>query len=353
MMRAVRHPMNAALAAFFCFSGLVHGAESMSASDARVARMGRTVDADAGAVRFAYPGVSFFVRFQGTSLAVDAASTGDRSYLDVIVDGAVRTLHVEPAGRRLVLADGLPPGAHTVQVLHRSETWHGTVTLARFATDGGFVAPPVLPARRLMFLGDSVTCGEALERTPPGPKQPAWWNPRVSYGMLAGAALQAQVHLVCHGGRGLVRSWNGKTDEFNLGRLYELAIAEPARPEPWDQRRYALDLIVSAIGTNDFNQGIPEREAYVREYVRLVRTLRRDHPQARIVLTEGAILNGEKKAALREYIDETIRRVADARVYHVVSQHYPGDAADAHPTREQHARMAEDLVPQLREVMGW
>lgn len=325
----------------------------MLANDARVARMGRTVDADAGAVRFAYPGVSFFVRFDGTSLAVDAASTGDRSYLDVVVDGVARTLHIDPAARRHVLAEALPPGVHTAQVLHRSETWHGTVTLTRFATDGSFVAPPVPPARRLMFLGDSVTCGEALERTPPGPKQPVWWNPRMSYGMLAGAALQAQVHLVCHGGRGLVRSWNGRTDEFNLARLYELAIADPARPEAWDRRRYAPDLIVSAIGTNDFNQGIPEREAYVREYVRLVQALRRDHPQARIVLTEGAILSGGKKAALRGYIDETIRRVGDARVAHVDSRHYPGDAADAHPTREQHARMAQDLVPQLRRLMGW
>jgi Carbohydrate esterase 2 N-terminal/GDSL-like Lipase/Acylhydrolase family len=352
-MRAARHPMNATLVAFFCLSGPAHGAESMTAGDVRVARMGRSVDAGAGAVRFAYPGVSFFVRFEGTSLALDAASTGDKSYLDVIVDGAVRTLHVEPAGRRHVLAEALPRGVHTAQVLHRSETWHGTVTLGTFATDGHFAAPPELPARRLMFLGDSVTCGEALERTPPGPKQPVWWNPRVSYGMLAGTALGAQVHLVCHGGRGLVRSWNGRMDEFNLGRLYELAIADPARPQAWDQRHYAPDLIVSAIGTNDFNQGIPERETYVREYVRLVRTLRRDHPQARIVLTEGAILNGEKKAVLRAYIDETIRQVGDTRVGSVMSRHYPGDAADAHPTREQHAFMAEDLVPQLRALMGW
>lgn len=352
-MRAARHPINAALAAFFCFSNVAVGAEMVTAGDARVARMGRTVDVEGGAVRFAYPGVSFFVRFDGTSLALDAASTGDKSWLDVVVDGTVRTIHLAPAGGRYILADGLAPGTHTAQVLHRSETWHGTVTLGTFATDGHFAAPPALPTRRLMFLGDSVTCGEALERTPPGPKQVLWWNPRVSYGMLAGAALGAQVHLVCHGGRGLVRSWNGRTDEFNLGRLYELAIADPARPEGWDQKRYAPDLIVSAIGTNDFNQGIPEREAYVREYVRLVRTLRRDHPQARIVLTEGAILDGEKKAALRAYVNETVRQVGDARVGSVMSRHYPGDSADAHPTREQHASMAADLVPQLRALMGW
>jgi lysophospholipase L1-like esterase len=348
----MRHAFAAALAAFLCLADAA-AAEQITAGGPQVARMGRTVDGADGAVRFAYPGVSFFLKFEGRRLTLDAASTGGKSWLDVIVDGAVRTIHVAPGGGQYVLFEAAEPALRSVQVLHRSETWHGTVSLRGFATDGRFLAPPALPARRLMFLGDSVTCGEALERTPAGPKQSIWWNPRLSYGMLAGEALRAQVHLVCHGGRGLVRSWNGRTDEFNLERLYELAVADPAHPEPWDQRRYVPDLIVSAIGTNDFNPGIPARRAYVGKYAALVRALLRDHPQARIVLTEGAILDGEKKAALRACIDETIHQVGDPRVTSVVSRHYPGDALDAHPTRDQHAAMAADLVPQLRAVMGW
>jgi len=354
-MRLPNFVLSAASAALFVL-GQAGAAETIAATDARVAWMGRTV-VDAGTASFAYPGVSAYLRFDGGKLVMDVASTGRKSWLDIVVDGQVRAVHLVQGRSRVVLVDRRMKGQRkkesTVQVLHRSETWQGTVTVRGFTTDGAFAAPPELPPRRLMVLGDSVTCGEALDRTPPGKKDAVWWNPRLSYGMLAGQALQAQVHLVCHGGRGLVRSWNGRTDEFNLGRLYELAIADPPRPVPWDQHRYAPDLIVSAIGTNDFTPGIPEREAYVTEYVTLVQTLLRDHPQARIVLTEGAILDGEKKAALREYIDETIRRVGDARVGSVISRHYPGDATDAHPTRAQHAQMAADLVPQLRAVMGW
>ncbi len=343
--------LSAASAALWVL-GQAGAAETIAATDARVAWMGRTV-VEAGAASFAYPGVSAFLRIDGGKLVMDVASTGRKSWLDIVVDGQVRAVNLAPGLSRVVLVDSKEKASHTVQVLHRSETWQGTVTVRGFTTDGRFTAPRALPGRRVMVLGDSVTCGEALDRTPPGKKDAVWWNPRLSYGMLAGQALQAQVHLVCHGGRGLVRSWNGRTDEFNLGRLYELAIADPARPVPWDQRRYAPDLIVSAIGTNDFTPGIPEREGYVKEYVALVRTLLRDHPQARIVLTEGAILDGEKKAALRAYIDETIRRVGDARVGSVISKHYPGDATDAHPTRAQHAQMAADLVPQVRALMGW
>ncbi|QGZ38858.1 lysophospholipase L1-like esterase [Pseudoduganella flava] len=334
--------------------GPVSGAEIALAGGGQVARMGRMVDTADGGVRFAYPGVSLFVRFEGSALSVDASSTGDKSWLDVVVDGGPpRTIHLARERSSVRLAEGLAAGAHTVEVLHRSETWHGVVTLASFVTDGRMLAPPALPSRRLLFLGDSVTCGEALERTPPGPKQPVWWNPRASYGMLTARALDAQVQLVCHGGRGLLRSWNGRTDEFNLPRFYELAIADPAQASAWDQRGYAPDLIVSAIGTNDFNQGIPERSQYVDTYVAFVRTLLRDHPRARIVLTEGAILDGAKKAALTDYLQETIRRVNDPRLHYIPSHHYPGDAQDAHPTRAQHARMAEDLVPALRQLMSW
>lgn len=330
------------------------GAEAVLAGGASVARMGRTVTAPDGAVRFAYPGVSLFVRFEGAALTLDASSTGDNSYLDVIGgDGAVRTIHLARERRTYRIAEGLGAGAHVVQVLHRSETWHGIVTVAGFATDGRMLAPPALPARKLLFLGDSVTCGEALERTPAGPKQPVWWNPRVSYGMLVAQALNAQVQLVCHGGRGLVRSWNGRTDEFNLDRFYGLALADPAQPAAWDQREYAPDLIVSAIGTNDFNEGIPDRAQYVATYVALLRTLLRDHPHARIVLTEGAILAGEKKAALTSYLADAIRTTGSPRIRYIPSRHYPGDAQDAHPTRAQHAQMADDLIPPLRDMMGW
>jgi hypothetical protein len=40
-------------------------------------------------------------------------------------------------------------------------------------------------------------------------------------------------------------------------------------------------------------------------------------------------------------------------VHVVPSNHYPGDAANAHPTGEQHAAMARDFEPVVRRVTGW
>lgn len=336
-----------------CAGGAAHAAETLRADDARVMRMGRTVPALGGGLRFGYPGVTVGVSFTGTRLSVEMAG-GVGSLVDVVVDGAMAaTLRPGPEPRSIELLKDAAPGPHRVELVHRTETWLGVTSITRFATDGRFQASPPLPARKLLVLGDSVTCGANMERPGSDKNNPEWWNARLSYGMLAARALDAQVQLVCYGGRGLVRSYNGKTDEAQLPAFYEMAIADAAHPEAWDAAGYAPDLILVAIGTNDFTQGIPERASYVAAYEGFVRTLLRQHPRARIALTEGAILDGEKKAALRSYLEETVARVNSPRVRAVPSEHHPGDAQDAHPTTLQHAAMADELAPQLRRMMDW
>ncbi|NHZ34500.1 xylan esterase [Massilia sp. CCM 8692] len=327
---------------------------TVRADDPRIARMGRTVAQADGSLRFAYPGVRLSLAFEGRALSLDAVASGERSHIEVTVDGgAARIIGLSARPRTISLVNARQAGVHRVDILHRSESWHGVVTLARFVTDGALLAAPALPERKMLVLGDSVTCGEAIDRVKGGEKDSSWWNPRASYGMLAAQALGAQVHLVCHGGRGLVRSWNGRTGDDNLPDFYELAIASEGQAVRWDHAGYDPGLIVSAIGTNDFSTGIPERAAYVKAYEGLLRTLLRNHPHAQIVLTEGAVLDGERKAALSSYIAETIDRMGSARVHAAALLHHPGDLTDAHPTKAQHAAMARELVPQLRAVTGW
>lgn len=341
------------LAAALCGSAQLVMAAPIVAADPHIARMGRTSIGADGAVRFGYPGVSFYLNFEGSRLSVDAEASGENSYLDVIVDGVARKVRLVAGKQTVVLVDGVAAGKHAVEIVNRSETWHGTAALLRFDTDGTWGKPPVLPARKMLILGDSVTCGEAIDRVPGAKKEPSWWDARSSYGMLMARELRAQVQLVCYGGRGLIRSWDNKTGDLNLPDYYRLAIADKDRPVQWDQRGYRPDVILSAIGTNDFNPGIPDREQYVGTYVRFVRTLLKDHPQAHIVLTEGGLLTGEKKRELVAYIAETVKRVGDKRVHAIASKAYPGDADDGHPTREQTVDIANDLLPQVRAIMRW
>lgn len=329
----------------------------ISMTDARVQVMGRTEPLDNGGLRFGYPGVTTRIAFTGNALWLQAHSSTNQSYLEVIVDGGEpQLINLTPHSQRISLLNnsGTASSSHQIDIIHRSETWQGTVTLEYLEiSNGELLTPPPVSVRRLLVLGDSVTCGEAIDRTPEGKKDSRWWNPRLSYGMLLATALDAQVQLVCYGGRGLVRSWNGRTDELNLPDYADLAIADTAAPIPWDHERYVPDLILSAIGTNDFSQGIPDGETYIATYGKFVRHLLALYPYAQVVLTEGAILNDEKKRVLTEYLQKTQQQVDDPRLHIVPSHHYPGDSDDAHPTKTQHAAMATDLAPLLRAIMRW
>lgn len=331
------------------------GVHTIRADDPRIKVMGRSQTLQDGSLHFAYPGVTLSFVVNGRAAELMARSSSAQSHLEIIVNqGEPRAVKLTTDLQPIQLFTSETAAAHHVQVLHRGETWHGQITVQGLSITGGDLnKAPEPPARKLLFLGDSVTCGEAMERPGECTKTTSWSNPRESYGMLVAKALNSQVQLVCYGGRGLVRSWNGKTDEQNLPDFFELTIADTSNPVTWDHSRYTPDVIVSAIGTNDFSEGIPAREEYVATYVIFLQRLLELHPHTQIALTEGAILNGEKKAALTEYLAETVRRVGSSRVHLISSNHYPGDDCDAHPTTPQHAAMAADLTPALREIAGW
>jgi len=204
---------------------------SIAATDSHILNMGRIEKSTDGSARFGFPGVNFFVSFEGKILSLEAQSSGDQSYIEAIVDkGEPKIIKLSSSTQTINLVQDSSIKKHSVEIIHRSETWHGIVTIKKFTTDGKFLQPPVLPTRKILVLGDSVTCSEAIDRVNRGKKDTSWWNPRLSYGMLTAKALKAQVNLVCMGGRGLIRSWNGKTDEHNLMDFYQFSIATDNNP---------------------------------------------------------------------------------------------------------------------------
>lgn len=338
---------------------------SIPASDPHVAVMGRVQRPEPGRIRFGYPGVTVRVRFEGMLLGMRVTAETPNGHLDVFVDGGpARVVRLRKGDSDVVLAENLGPGPHSVDIVHRTETWMSVVNVRGFllAPGGRLLDPSPWPKRRMLFVGDSVTCGERIDRQPGETEPFASSNGTLSYGMRLARALDAQGQLVCYGGRGLVRDWRGRTDVLTGPQLFDLAVADEVGGPPWDHSSYIPDVVFVSLGTNDFNLAIgplPEREPWVSAYVTFVRAIRSRYPGAHVFLTEGAIVSDEddpkrpRKTVLREYLAETARRLADPRVHVVRSQHYPGDPSNPHPTGDQHAAMALDFEPEIRHVMGW
>jgi lysophospholipase L1-like esterase len=322
---------------------------------------GRTWPTPEGTVRLGYPGILIHLRFRGDRLAVRIKAALDAEYLGISVDGAAPTvveLHKGEASVPLI-ADG-SGREHRVEILRRTEGWQGECDILGFelGSDGSLLAPDPLPGRKLMFIGDSMTCGEESDVDPSVvEKNNRHSNGRLSFGGVLARRFRAQLHLVSCGGRGMTRDWQGIRDTTTAPFFYELAIpGDPATV--WNPSQYVPDAIGICLGQNDFSSGVPDEADFVGTYVQFLDKIRRDAPKAEIFLIESAMLTDPpgrppSKTILRDFLDEIAAKSGSPLVHAVRISHQPGRPANAHPTWVQHEAIADELEPVFRRALGW
>ena len=201
---------------------------------------------------------------------VGVDSSSETSALTVVLDGKQLPVEILKKGynRFDVVAPPTSPAAwdaatvvHTLEVLKRTETWQGLVTFTDLMMGKSkLLSAPRLPDRKLMFVGDSVTCGVGVnnDATCSNPVTDPSIDAYDSYGMLLGRRLDAQAQLVCYGGRGLERDYLGHgvaEGTLNAPQFLDLTIVgnDLKGSVVWDSKSYTPDGIVVSLGTNDFN----------------------------------------------------------------------------------------------------
>jgi hypothetical protein len=209
-----------------------------------------------------------------------------------------------------------------------------------------------------------VVCGEGVARSAEcGPEQrdPAAWDARGSFGSLSARALDAELSLVCYGGLGVLQDWRGNRDVLTIPEVFELAVPDDETLVLWDHLSFRPDAVVVGIGNNDFDRSLhtpPEREEFVGTYVAFVHRLLTLYPEAHVWLSDGPMVRNSsegrrRKDLLQDYLRTSLERIESDRVHFIAATEQPGDACDAHPTREQHREMAAELVPEIRRTLEW
>ena len=321
---------------------------------------GRYAFSPSGAIRLGYPGIALRLIADTPQLAMRVDASSPDVFLSILIDDeAARTVRLAKGQQDLAVLDGAP-GKHRVQILRRTESWQGTMDVLGFGQPGtGAIAPMPLPDRRLMFIGDSITCGAgedaALDSKADGPETS---DGSRAFGRLVAAKLGAACHLISYGGKGLIRDWQGKVppEVPTAPIFYERAMPDDPTTQ-WDHKRYVPHAIGVCLGTNDFNQGVPEREAFVGAYAAFARKLMHDAPGAAILLMDSPMTDNNapdhKRTVQIDYLQETVKRIGSPRVLHAPLAHEPGRPANAHPIYAQHVAMAAELEPQFRDATGW
>ncbi|OZC01332.1 AGE family epimerase/isomerase [Rubricoccus marinus] len=343
--------------------------QSVPAADPRVQIMGRHLAHPDGSVSFAASGVTFVVRFRGTRLAAhieDEFRYGtEHNWFTVVVDGGepVR-FQTRPGQRETVLAEGLASGEHTLWLSKATEGQNGHNRLVSFSGAELLPAEP-LPARRIEFIGDSITSGFGADSEPIACGAGTWYDAThawIAYGPRLARRLDAQWMLSSVSGMGLHRNWN--TLAPVMPDVYDGVYMEYATDNPpWDSTLYRPDLVVVALGTNDFSAGDGEttREAldgaaFVADYARFLARLRERYPDAPVLLLNSPVFEGAQKAQLAGYLREVAARRAASGDPAVSVFTYDGRyvaGCDGHPGGAEHVRMADELEPVVREITGW
>jgi hypothetical protein len=378
---------------------------SIDADDAAIQYGGRMDFTDPKGPLYSAPAAYAKVRFSGTAVSVkleDEFRWGRRNYYDVIVDegsDCERRAKITPsqASTEYAAIWGLADGEHTVTFVKRTESSIGNVTFRGFGFKGEVGAPLDAPTRKVQVIGDSINAGvgadlPAKEDYPEGATQDTlcaedtwgvpYHNANKAFGALTARHFGAEYQLAAVSGIGLVQNYssNPVDDLRPLPEVYDsVLLQDPASP-PWDPKDFVPDLVLIALGTNDFSPGdnienhprIPVDD-YVAAYIEFVDKLRSDayYPDAKFLLL-GSPMLGDKYPEM----SDTFRTNLDTAIT-TIEEHYVSEGVDsvkslkidrqinrgcsAHPSGAEHAQIAgtaewtghQQIIPVVSELMSW
>jgi lysophospholipase L1-like esterase len=314
-----------------------------------------------------FPGVTVRFAYRGPAPTVLLGASNDNTAFNVSVNGgAPLVAALKKGSNELPLASGAAPDTGwVVGLMRRNESWQGTNTFHGLRLPPGceLLTPPAPPTRKLLFIGDSITCGESVDRVPPAlANGPLTSNAGHSFGMLLGQTFKAQVQLVSCGGRGLTRNWKGQTEDVTAPQFFHRALPDdPAAA--WEHSRYVPDAVIIGLGTNDLSSGIPDQAAFISAYEAFLADIRKAYPGTALVITESPIFSETpgnsdwaKRDFLRRCLDAILAKhqaMGDLKLAVAPLHQYQGSAGNAHPVALQHEKIAAELAPVIRSVTGW
>ncbi len=338
----------------------------VSARDARIAYMGRVAFDQEGA-HMGFPGITIRFVYRGPAPIIRMRASSPDCYFNLSCNGWKPVIiRLKKGENEFSLSTGrAPEQGWLVELVRRTEAWQGLVTFQGLQLPAGcaLLPPPPWPTRKLMFVGDSITCGEYLERFPPElDNSPRTTDAARSFGMLLGKWLHAQVQLVSYGGRGVMRDWQGRTDTNNAPQFFGRTMPDDPNSH-WDPANYVPDAIVVCLGTNDFNVGLPKEAVFTKAYEDFVRQIRADYPHAALLLAESPMFGDTpgtedraKRDLLRRVLDAVVAEQRAAGDHHIAVapvSHFPGTPSNAHPLAFGHEQIALELLGPIRALTGW
>ncbi|CAM3646988.1 GDSL-type esterase/lipase family protein [Litorimonas haliclonae] len=315
--------------------------------------LGRYVLTESGGYQMGWPASGLALTFHGKTLTSTITDSGE-GIMDLSVNGQMSTLELGAGTNRYTLIESPTKQTFDVKLTRRTESYDtGLFTIESVQSDGE-VLPTPAPKKKILFLGDSITAGFGLHGdTKDCAYAPKTNAPLQSYAKLAAGQFGAEVQLIAISGRGVVHNWDD-----NPAPVMPLQIdsALPDNGEQWDDNLFRPDVIVAALGTNDWSVQNPGMEKFRLGYKNMLRDLRAQFPRAHIVTVSGPLLEGGKREAAKDGINWAMNELRDPEISTVdltLSETGLKWACQYHPGRDSMKNMANQLGAHIADQMDW
>lgn len=261
------------------------------ANDSRLQIFGRVYNAGTTKATLGWNGGGIRLRFQseaGGSISAQLTQgswPGSKQMFYVILDGDdsnPRIIDMNGATTVSHLVGALPAGIHTLELYAISGAWVAASDFSGVMLSAGvtLLDPPIRTTRRIEFYGDSITEGYLPDK----PFTCCYW----AFGAQAARKLGAEANIMARSGLGLVFTNNG--GGIPLEGLWN-------RSMPWDGAKvwnfdnFKPQVIVVNILQNDkwLSAGKSTDATFTDAYVRFLRLLRAQHPNAHVICALGAM----------------------------------------------------------------
>ena len=325
----------AALAAPACAQG---GVVAVAPDDPALQYTGRWDFSDPLRPWCAWQGSTLTFNFDGEDAAVRLDVGSSTEWWRIVVDGdhaGSRKVAVAPGPRWVVLAQGLTPGPHRIDLV--KETYVGTNNriLGLRLRGTGMLPPPARPPHRIEFYGDSNLAGVSneSERDPGGNELV---GVHLGFAGILARRLDAEYHNISTSGENL----SGVLARYDRMQWY-------GENPNWDFQRFRADVVVVNIGANDIY--LPWRtEAVMRaDYVQLLDELRVVHPNAQIVLANARGWDFREPA---NFTEDVVAQYGDPKVTACI---FPWVFEVFHGCQTDQAGMADVLAEHIAGLTGW
>eukprot|EP01091_Cochliopodium_minus_P003101 TRINITY_DN12938_c0_g1_i1.p1 TRINITY_DN12938_c0_g1~~TRINITY_DN12938_c0_g1_i1.p1 ORF type:complete len:479 (-),score=65.94 TRINITY_DN12938_c0_g1_i1:51-1454(-) len=330
-----------------------------NANDPSIQYIGRVIYNNDSSVSFDWSNTQINVTFSDVTSISVMINDGVNSF-NAFLDGNLVTI-INTTKTQIVytISTNLASGAHNLLLTRRSEALYGETTFLGIKTNN---QAKILShkfkrssGRRIEFIGDSVTCGYGILGNPPCDGSVSLQDDSLTYGPIIAEKLDAEIHVECYTGKGIVRNKGDKnvtsSDPFPV--YWNRTLAEFPKPV-WDATTWVPQAVVINLGTNDYaTDPQPPLAVFSEAYQNFIDSIKTAYNSSSITffLACGPMIS---------YPCETIRNLSQSYpsgVYYIeINQtilNSTTTGCEGHPNVKGHQSMVSLTLPLVQNIMGW